>query len=134
MSFFERFKFYLLGVIAGSFVVILIFGRRNSCKEMATNYMPSGRVLLEMKSKPFYYDNAAMDKLMAADIDTATFRKEIVSELDIDFDLSDQRAEPCGKYVAFYNDSVHHWKLNLEKCKQRVNVINIEDYTPTQEK
>ena len=128
MSFIERFKFYLIGVLAGTFLVILIFGKRNSCKDMVTNYLPGGRVLLEMKSKPIFYSNDAMAKLEEEDVDTASFRNDILPKLDINFDLSDQRAEPCGKYVAYYQDSTHQWKLNLEKCKDKLDVKSIEDY------
>lgn len=131
MSFIERFKFYLIGVLAGTFLVILIFGKRNSCKDMVTNYLPGGRVLLEMKSKPIFYSHDALAKLEEEHIDTASFRNDILPKLDINFDLSDQRAEPCGKYVAYYHDSTYHWKLNLEKCKEKVDVKSIEDYVPS---
>jgi len=134
MNFFGRFKFYLLGVIAGSFLVILLFGRRSSCRDMATNYMPGGRVLLEMSSKPILYSNPVLQHLNNSKVDTATFRTKIMPELDINFDQSDQRAKPCGKYVAYYNDSRYHWKVDLEKCKEKVEIVSIEDYSPTNKK
>lgn len=125
MSFFERFKFYLIGVFAGSLLVILMFGRRNSCKDMVTGYLPNGRVLLEVKSKPLFYSNDALIKLNESQMDTAEFRKNILPELDIDFKISDQRAKPCGQYVSYYQDSLYNWQVNFEKCSDKVEIQQI---------
>lgn len=125
MNFFERFKFYLLGVFAGTLLVILLFGRRSSCKDMVTNYLPNGRVLLEAGSKPIFYSNEVLNTLEKSHVDTAEFRSKILPDLSINFDLSDQRAEPCGKYVSFYQDSLVNWQVNFEKCKEKVEITEI---------
>lgn len=130
MSFFERFKFYLIGVFAGSLLVILMFGRRNSCKAMVTNYLPNGRVLLEVSSKPLFYSNDVLNQLEESQIDTGDFRANILPQLKIDFDLSDQRAKPCGQYISYYQDSLVNWQVNFEKCDDKVEFQQIIENLP----
>ncbi|MDO5656408.1 MAG: hypothetical protein Q4G27_09745 [Flavobacteriaceae bacterium] len=128
MTFRDRFKMYLLGFIAGCFLVILFFGRKNSCKNYLTNYLPEGRVLLEVGAKPIFYSEQAAQQLQNLGIDTADFRKEILPQLHIDFDRSEPRAIPCGNYISSYNDSIGPLQIKFEKCKEnsRIQEISIQ--------
>lgn len=125
MTFGERLKTYGLGFIAGCFLVVLFFGRRNSCKNYIPNYLPEGRVIQEMKYKPLLYSHEAMRALQQLSFDTATFRTKMLPELDINFDLSDQRAKPCGQYVAFYQDSLSDLRIEFEKCKESTEILAV---------
>ena len=119
MNFGERFKLYLLGVIGGIFLVILFFGNRSSCKNYVGNYLPEGRVLQEIQYKPIHYTPEVMASLASLSLDTAKFRTEILPELDIDFDQSNQRANPCGQYLATFQDSLQILEIRFEKCKEQ---------------
>lgn len=126
MKFGDRLKMYALGFIAGCFLVVLFFGRRNSCTNYLPNYLPQGRVLQEVQSKPLLYSNEALNTLQQLSIDTATFRTKMLPELDINFDLSDQRAKPCGQYVSFYKDSLADVRIEFEKCKENTQILTIK--------
>lgn len=126
MTFGDRLKMYGLGFIAGCFLVVLFFGRRNSCKDYLPNYLPEGRVLQEVQAKPLLYSNEAMKSFEQLSLDTALFRAKMLPELDIDFDLSDQRAKPCGQYVSFYKDSLMDLRIEFEKCKEKTQILKVK--------
>lgn len=125
MNFRDRIKMYALGFIAGCFLVVLFFGRRNSCKNYVSNYLPQGRVLQEIQAKPILYSEKAIATLAQLSIDTATFRQQYIPQLKVDFDLSQQHHRPCGQYVTFYSDTLRNLKIELEKCKENSKILNI---------
>lgn len=124
MSFIQRFKFFLLGIIGGCFLVVLFFGDRNSCTSFSS-YLPEGRVLDEVNYKPLKFSPEAEVFFSQYNVDTAKFKKEYLPELDINFDLSDQRAKPCGKYVSFYKDSLVDLEIHFEKCKNSTEIKKV---------
>lgn len=125
MTFRDRFKMYLLGFIAGCFLVVLFFGRRNSCKNYIPNYLPQGRVIQEIQSHPIVFTDNAMSEFQNLGLDTADFRAKLLPELDVDFDLSDQRQKPCGQYVTFYKDSLLDLRIDLEKCMENSRILKV---------
>lgn len=122
----RRFKFFGLGALAGIFLVVLFFGRRNSCKNYIRDYMPNGRVLAEVKFLPIKYDPQAMEDLKNLKIDTAYINQKALVDGDIDFDLSDQRHKPCGQYVLYYKDSLKNVEINFKKCKKEVVILSVK--------
>lgn len=126
MNFRDRFKMYLLGFIAGCFLVVLFFGRRNSCKNYIPNYLPEGRVKQEVNARPILFSNEAMNEFEKLGLDTTDFRTKILPDLDVNFDLSDQRQKPCGQYVTFYKDSLLDLRIDLEKCQENSKILKVE--------
>lgn len=125
MNFRERFKFFALGSMAGIFLVILLFGNRTSCKDALVNYFPQGRVKQEILFYPFKFSDQAKNKLNELKIDTALFKNKYIQEADVDFDLSEQRAKPCGKYVLISQDSIQQLEILLDKCRNQVLIQQI---------
>lgn len=122
----KRFKFYGMGVLLGTFFVILLFGRRSSCRDYVKNYMPNGRVLSEVDFLPKEYSPKVIDKLEILNIDTAFVNQKILKEGEIDFERSAPREKPCGLYILNYTDSTHNVEVNFKKCKDKVVIQDIK--------
>ena len=122
----KRFKFYGMGVLLGTFFVILLFGRRSSCRDYVKNYMPNGRVLSEVDFLPKEYSPKVIDKLEILNIDTAFVNQKILKEGEIDFERSAPREKPCGLYILNYTDSTYNVEVNFKKCKDKVVIQDIK--------
>ncbi|TWI00444.1 uncharacterized protein DUF4258 [Flavobacterium tiangeerense] len=83
MKFFQRFAYYLVGLIIGLFFVALVF----SGKDTRCNYFPNARVLNDLRNKPFYYSDKASAILAQKWIDTADIKNSLQYG-DVDFDNS----------------------------------------------
>lgn len=84
MKFVQRFAYYLVGLVIGSFFVALIY----SGKDTRCNYFPNARVLNDIRNKPFEYSVKASQVLNEKWVDTADVRKTLEFG-DVDFDKSD---------------------------------------------
>lgn len=124
MNFKERFKLYILGVLGGILLVTLFFGNRSSCRDGIVNYLPEGRVRQDILFHDIEFSGAVQGTLAQLNIDKELFKKYI-EKADVDFDLSEPRAEPCGKYVLFSQDSVQKLEIRLDKCKDKVLVTEV---------
>ena len=122
----KRFKFYGMGVLLGTFFVVLLFGRRSSCRDYVKNYMPNGRVLSEVDFLPKEYSPKVIDKLEILNIDTAFVNQKILKEGEIDFERSAPREKPCGLYILNYTDSTYNVEVNFKKCKDKVVIQDIK--------
>ncbi|QZK90326.1 DUF4258 domain-containing protein [Flavobacterium sp. CHNK8] len=83
MKFFQRFAYYLVGLVIGLFFVALVF----SGKDTRCNYFPNARVLNDLRNKPFYYSDKASSILAQKWIDTADIKNSLQYG-DVDFDNS----------------------------------------------
>ncbi len=83
MKFFQRFAYYLVGLVIGLFFVALVF----SGKDTRCNYFPNARVLNDLRNKPFYYSDKASVILAQKWIDTADIKNSLQYG-DVDFDNS----------------------------------------------
>jgi hypothetical protein len=83
MKFFQRFAYYLVGLVIGLFFVALVF----SGKDTRCNYFPNARVLNDLRNKPFYYSDKASEILAQKWIDTADIKNSLQYG-DVDFDNS----------------------------------------------
>ncbi|QAR29957.1 DUF4258 domain-containing protein [Ornithobacterium rhinotracheale] len=123
----RRFKFYGLGILLGIFVVILMFGKRNSCRNYISNYLPNGRVLSEVAFLPKEYSSQAQEQMQALGIDTAFFNQKILKNGIIDFDRSAPRQAPCGVYLLNYQDQEKNLEIIFKKCKDEVLIESFEN-------
>lgn len=94
MKFYQRFAYYLVGLIMGGFFVAMVF----SGKDTRCNYFPNARVLNDLRNKPFNYSIEASRKLSEDWIDTLDI-KNTLTHGDVDFDKSNISYEKGKLYV-----------------------------------
>ena len=83
MKFFQRFAYYLVGLVIGLFFVAMVF----SGKDTRCNYFPNSRVLNDLRNKPFNYSEKASAVLSQDWIDTIDIKNSLQFG-DVDFDKS----------------------------------------------
>lgn len=114
MKLYQRFAYYLIGLILGFFVVGAIFlGKDTRC-----NYFPNARVLNDLSSKPFIYSEQASAVLKEQWIDTVDI-KNTLKFGDVDFDKSNIPFEK-GKLYIVYGKTTQNQPITLE-------VVNYEN-------
>jgi hypothetical protein len=94
MKFFQRFAYYLVGLVIGLFFVALVF----SGKDTRCNYFPNARVLNDLRTKPFYYSDKASQVLAEPWIDTIDIKNSLQYG-DVDFDKSSTEFRKAKVYV-----------------------------------
>lgn len=114
MKFSQRFAYYLIGLIMGSFIVAAVF----SGKDTRCNYFPNARVLNDLSTKPFHYSEQASQVLAQKWIDTIDI-KNCLKYGDVDFDKSNI-AVGKGKLYVIEGKTVQNQKIIL-------NIINYSD-------
>lgn len=114
MKFYQRFAYYLVGVVLGCFAVAMIFSGR----DIRCNYFPNARVLNDIRNKPFVYDTEASRQLSEDWVDTLDI-KNILNDGDVDFDKSNIK-QGSGKLYVIYGKTKTKKYLTLE-------IINYQD-------
>ncbi len=94
MKFYQRFAYYLVGLVMGLFFVAMVL----SGKDTRCNYFPNSRVLNDLRSKPFNYSEIASKKLAEGWIDTLDI-KNTLQYGDVDFDKSNKKSDNGKLYV-----------------------------------
>lgn len=94
MKFYQRFAYYLVGLVMGCFFVALVL----SGKDTRCNYFPNARVLNDLRNKPFQYSIEASRKLSEDWIDTVDI-KNTLTYGDVDFDKSNVTYEKGKIYI-----------------------------------
>ncbi|RTY93709.1 DUF4258 domain-containing protein [Flavobacterium sp. GT3R68] len=94
MKFYQRFAYYLVGLVIGLFFVAMVL----SGKDTRCNYFPNARVLNDLRNKPFHYSDVASQKLAEEWIDTIDI-KNTLEYGDVDFDKSNKKFENGKLYV-----------------------------------
>jgi hypothetical protein len=94
MKFYQRFAYYLVGLVIGCFFVALVL----SGKDTRCNYFPNARVLNDLRNKPFQYSIEASRKLSEDWIDTVDI-KNTLTYGDVDFDKSNVTYEKGKLYI-----------------------------------
>ncbi len=96
MKFYQRFAYYMVGLIMGCFFVAVVFmGKNTSC-----NYFPNARVLNDIRTKPFLYDIEASRRLSEDWVDTIDIKNTLTNG-DVDFDKSNVKEEGGKKYIIY---------------------------------
>lgn len=94
MKFYQRFAYYLVGLVIGCFFVAMVL----SGKDTRCNYFPNARVLNDLRNKPFQYSIEASRKLSEDWIDTVDI-KNTLTYGDIDFDKSNKPFQKGKLYI-----------------------------------
>ena len=108
MKFYQRFAYYLVGVVMGCFAVSMFFGGR----DIRCNYFPNARVLNDLRNKPFIYDTEASRRLSEDWVDTTDI-KNVLTHGDVDFDKSNIKEEG-GKLYIIYGKTSKNKDITLE--------------------
>jgi len=114
MKFYQRFAYYLVGLVIGCFFVAMVL----SGKDTRCNYFPNARVLNDIRNKPFFYDIEASRRLSEDWVDTIDI-KNVLTHGDVDFDKSNIKEEG-GKLYIIYGKTKENKDITLE-------VINYPD-------
>ena len=94
MKFYQRFAYYLVGLVIGSFfVAVFLSGKDTRC-----NYFPNARVLNDLRNKPFNYSIEASRKLAEDWVDTIDI-KNTLTYGDVDFDKSNKPYQKGKLYI-----------------------------------
>jgi len=94
MKFYQRFAYYLVGLIMGCFFVAMVL----SGKDTRCNYFPNARVLNDLSSKPFNLSAEATKKLNEKWV-TIDDIKNSLKYGDVDFDKSNIKYKSGKKYI-----------------------------------
>ena len=108
MKFYQRFAYYLIGLVIGCFFVAAVL----SGKDTRCNYFPNARVLNELRNKPFQYDIEASRRLSEDWVDTIDI-KNTLTYGDVDFDKSNMKEEG-GKLYIIYGKTTKNMEITLE--------------------
>ncbi len=94
MKFYQRFAYYLVGLIMGCFFVAMVL----SGKDARCNYFPNARVLNDLSTKPFNVSDVAAAKLKENWVDMTDI-KNTLKYGDVDFDKSNVKYENGKIYI-----------------------------------
>lgn len=97
MKFYQRFAYYLLGLIIGGIFLKYTLDHTGG-KGMDFTYLPNARVLKNIRNKPFYFSDIAKQKIEQKWVDTTDIRK-ILTDGDVDFSLSNKPLDGGKLYV-----------------------------------
>jgi hypothetical protein len=107
MKFYQRFAYYLVGLMMGAFVVAAIF----SGKDTRCNYFPNARVLNDLRTKPFEFSEKASLILTQKWVDTTDI-KNTLQLGDVDFDKSNKTFKK-GKLYTIYGKTTKNQEITL---------------------
>lgn len=108
MKFYQRFAYYLIGLVIGCFLVATVL----SGKDTRCNYFPNARVLNDIRNKPFEYGTLACKVLNKKGVDTLDI-KNTLTYGDVDFDKSNIKEEG-GKLYVIYGKTSKGIEITLE--------------------
>jgi len=94
MKLYQRFAYYLIGLVIGTFFVAMVW----SGKDTRCNYFPNARVLNDLRNKPFHYSEKASEILAESWIDTVDV-KNTLTYGDVDFDRSNKKVGNAKRYT-----------------------------------
>ncbi len=116
MKFFQRFAYYLVGLVLGLFFVGMVF----SGKDTRCNYFPNARVLNDLRSKPFNYSEKATAILAEDWIDTLDI-KNTLQYGDVDFDKSETKFGSSKKIYVIEGKTTKNQAIILKVSNQASN-------------
>jgi hypothetical protein len=108
MKFYQRFAYYLVGLVIGIFFVAMVLSGKNT----RCNYFPNARVLNDLRNKPFNYSEIASKKLSQKWVDTIDI-KNTLTYGDVDFDKSNKTIDN-GKLYTIEGKTIKNQLITLE--------------------
>ena len=117
MKFYQRFAYYLVGLVIGIFFVAMVL----SAKDTRCNYFPNARVLNDLRNKPFNYSEIASEKLSQKWVDTIDI-KNTLTYGDVDFDKSNKTIDN-GKLYIIEGKTIKNKLITLEVVNYSNKVV-----------
>ncbi|OQD42909.1 hypothetical protein [Croceivirga radicis] len=114
-GFIKRLGWYLVGLSIGLVFFVFILKQTSGGKSLDFCYLPNCRVLKDIRSKTFVYEDN-MQQFLAND---SIAWKAFFEEGNVDFGASDTKAEPCKFYI-IENDKGE--KIKATNCKDKVTI------------
>jgi hypothetical protein len=108
MKFYQRFAYYLVGLVMGCFFVAMVL----SGKDTRCNYFPNARVLNDLSTKPFNVSDVAAAKLKENWVDMTDI-KNTLKYGDVDFDKSNVKYKN-GKIFIVEGKTIKNQPIVLE--------------------
>lgn len=121
MSFWRRFRTYLVGVGLGLVLVYVFFGDRDFY-----SWTPEGRVLLAIDSSEVSISKIAECQLACLKIDSDSLQR-LMDESTVDFSESETDKKPCPVYKIKHISDIGVLNLMWEVCesKERVKLLSL---------
>lgn len=121
MTFWRRFRLYLVGVGLGLLLVFIFFGQRDW-----TSWTPEGRVLTAIDSSAQSFSERAICQLNCLNIDS-TMVFSIQKEASVDFSESSPRKKPCPVYRLRSEYAEEQYVLVWKVCEndEQVELMSI---------
>lgn len=122
MSFWRRFRTYLVGVGLGLVLVYVFFGDRDFY-----SWTPEGRVLLAIDSSQSSLSNLAICQLACLEINEDSLQR-LMDDATVDFSESETQKDPCPVYTIKHisNKGVLNLKWEVCESEQKVNLLMIK--------
>jgi hypothetical protein len=108
MKFYQRFAYYLVGLVIGCFFVAMVL----SGKDTRCNYFPNARVLNDLSTKPFNVSDIAAEKLKEKWVDMNDI-KNTLKYGDVVFDKSNVKYG-SGKIYIVEGKTINNQPIVLE--------------------
>jgi hypothetical protein len=108
MKFYQRFAYYLVGLVIGCFFVAMVL----SGKDTRCNYFPNARVLNDLSTKPFNVSDIAASKLKENWVGLNDI-KNTLKHGDVDFDKSNVKYG-SGKIYIVEGKTIKNQPIVLE--------------------
>lgn len=98
MKFYQRFAFFLFGLLIGVIFLIYFLGAKAKARDVTFCYFPNCRVLKDIRSKPFHYSDESAVVLAETWIDTIDIKNTLLYG-DVDFEKSNIKEGASKLYV-----------------------------------
>lgn len=98
MKFYQRFAFFLFGLLIGVIFLIYFLGAKAKARDVTFCYLPNCRVLKDIRSKPFHYSKESSAVLAETWIDTLDIKNTLLFG-DVDFSKSNIKEGAAKLYV-----------------------------------
>lgn len=116
MSFWRRFRLYMIGVGLGLIAVWVMFSQSDR-----QSWTPEGRVLLYIDSSHQSYSERAICQMKCLQLDTAEVLN-IQKLANVDFSESNTRKKPCPVYLLNSTIENKRYHLRWEVCENEEEV------------
>ena len=117
MSFWRRFKYYLISFGLGLLLVYGIFGGRD-----LTTWTPEGRVLQAIDSSKMEISAKALCQLQCNSLSPSDI-PGIMDDADVDFSESDTRRKPCPLYHITASDEKYFMIWEVCERDEKVSLL-----------
>lgn len=126
MTFAQRLKFYLIGFGIGLCILVVILGKKGGCAGGSL----SERKMSELLTQTWKLNEPARCKLNCLGLKNDTLFKAALKTCRVNYDKSEPRAEPCGKYVLETPPGPLSFTMLVQDCKTVSEVLDMSTQKP----